>query len=359
VFGPVLQRHIIVVEVPVRRNGQVVYDLGMSLSPGTFYDMLLQQRLDADWTIALFDRQPVVIARIPGGEAVVGQMPSPSLHPVLIGGGEGVLASMTMEGVEVLTAFTHSSLSGWSVAIGAPKAPFTRALWHSVFLLTGFGALCLALGILLAARLAARLTRTEAVRATLINELNHRVKNTLATVQSMVVNTLNSSASVAAGRKAIEARLMAMAHTHDLLTEGHWTSADFGELLDGIVDPFRTYEARINLRGPVVKLTPRAAMTMAMVVNELATNAVKYGSLSRPEGSLRVVWAIVRECNLELTWRERGGPPCKQSATRGFGSVFMERSVRELRGSIVLEFASGGLVCAIQLPLQELSQSAE
>jgi two-component sensor histidine kinase len=275
---------------------------------------------------------------------------------VLLKGGEGVLDTTTLEGIDALTGFTHSSLSGWSVAVGLPKTFLTKPLWRSVVVLTGFGALCLAIGTILATRLAARVARTEAERGLLINELNHRVKNTLATVQSMATNTLKTSPSIADARQAMEARLMAMALVHDVLTEEHWKSADLGELLNSIVDPYRTFQSRIHLQGPDLRLEPRAAMTMAMVINELTTNAEKYGALSRAEGALTLVWSIVENGNpptLHLIWQEAGGPGTSPPKTRGFGSVLIEKSVvRELKGSVVMQFEPGGLVCTIEIPLQ-------
>jgi two-component sensor histidine kinase len=176
----------------------------------------------------------------------------------------------------------------------------------------------------------------------------------------MAVNTLKTSASVEDGRKAIEARLMGMARAHDLLTEAHWTSADLGTLLNCIVDPYRTYQSRIRLYGPDLRLNPRAALTMAMVINELTTNAVKYGSLARPEGTLTLSWALVadgrgvRLNTLRLTWREAGAPATPAPSRRGFGSVLIEQSVRELQGSVAMAYEPGGLVCTFDIPLDGL-----
>jgi two-component sensor histidine kinase len=354
-FGPVLRRFIIIVAVPARRDGEVVYDLAMSLPLKTFNDLLHQQRADPGWTIALFDRAMGAVARIPGGEQTVGQPPSASFRPFLVVGGEGVLDSTTMEGVDVLTAFTHSRLSGWSVAVGVPKAAFVKPLLRAVVLLGCFGAACLAVGIGLAARLATRLTRTEMERSLLINELNHRVKNTLAMAQSMTVNTLRRATSVADGRSAVEARLMAMARVHELLTEAHWTSADLGDLINRIVEPFRTHEVQIRSSGPALRISPRAATTLAIVINELATNATKYGSLARPEGALDIAWDIVDGRSLRLTWREFGGRAPADPSTAGFGSVLIERSAKELGGMAVQDFAPQGLVTTIDLPLREIA----
>ncbi len=360
-FGPVLQRQVVVVDVPVRREGRVVYDLAMSLPLRAFADIIQMQRPGADWTVAIFDRNALAIARVPGGEQAVGQRASDTLYPALVGGFEGVLDTVTVEGVEALTGFTRSRLSGWSVAVGIPKASLTRPLWRTVAILTGFGALCLAIGIVVAGRLAARVSRTEAARDLLINELNHRVKNSLAMVQSMVVNTLKRSSSPQAARKAIEARLMAMSRAHDVLTEEDWQSIDLAELLDSIVEPYRTFHGQIDLNGPPLRIDARAAVTIAMVFNELTTNAVKYGALARRQGTVTLAWSIVETgaAALRLIWTEANGPKVAPPGPEGFGSILIAQGIeRELKGSVAMNFDPAGLVCTIDIPLRSLAAAA-
>jgi two-component sensor histidine kinase len=358
-LGPVLRRHIIVVDVPVRRDGRVVYALAMSLPLQVFDNVIHTQRPGADWTIAIFDRDASVIARVPGGERAVGQKPSETLYPALTSGAEGVLETVTVEGVDVLTGFTRAPLSGWSVAVGIPKQNLTGPLWRAVVILSGFGALCLLLATMVAGRLAARVARTEAARDLLINELNHRVKNTLATVQSMAVNTLKRSGSAADACEAIEARLMAMSRAHDVLTEDYWSGVDLGELLESIVEPYRNFPGQINLVGPPLRINPRAAVTVAMVFNELTTNAVKYGALSSRHGTVTLAWSLAEARapkTLRLDWTEADGPPVSAPASRGFGSLLIAQGVeRELKGTLALHFAPGGLICTIEVPLQRVA----
>jgi two-component sensor histidine kinase len=354
-FGPVLQRYIIVVDVPVRRNGRVVYDLATSLPLHIFSNIIQQQRPGDDWTVAIFDRNALVIARVPGGDQAVGQKASETLYPALVSSKEGVLDTMTVEGVEVITGFARSALSGWSVAVGIPKANLTKPLWRAVTILVGFGTLCLAIGTIVGGRLATRLARTEMSRDLLINELNHRVKNNFATVQSMIVNTLRRSPSRSDAISAIEARLMAMSRAHDVLTEEHWISVDLAELLNGIVEPYRSFYSQIYLQGPALRINARAAVTVAMVFSELTTNALKYGALSRKEGSLSLAWTIVEDKVLRLIWREADGPAVSAPKTRGFGSTLIKEGVeRELNGTVALQFDPAGLVCTIEIPLQSL-----
>jgi two-component sensor histidine kinase len=270
----------------------------------------------------------------------------------------GVLDTTTFDGTVVLTGFTRSPFSGWSVAVGIPKSNLTNQLWRSVAILAGFGILCLAVGIFIAVRLATQLARSQSDRELLINELNHRVKNTLATVQGLVVSTLRSATSTAAAKTAVEERIMALARAHDVLTEEHWESAGLGELVRSITEPYRSAsDHRIEAFGPELRVNPRAALAIAMVVNELTTNAVKYGALSLPGGRIRIDWNTMDDKGhrLQLIWREMNGPLIQQPTRRGFGSALIEQNIiRELGGTVVKDFEAAGLICTITVLLERL-----
>ncbi len=183
----------------------------------------------------------------------------------------------------------------------------------------------------------------------LVDELNHRVKNTLATVQAIAAQTLRSAADLATFSEAFESRIMALSATHDLLTATNWRSARLHDVL-GV--EFRPYgPERYRLEGPDVALAPPEALALGLLFHELATNAAKYGALARPTGCIEVGWDVAEDV-LELVWRERDGPPVAPPARRGFGSRLIERSLQGvLRGEASLEFAPAGLVCRITLPL--------
>lgn len=197
--------------------------------------------------------------------------------------------------------------------------------------------------------------RAEARQKALLDELNHRVKNTLATVQSLAAQTLRGAGVPKEARAAFEARLLALSRTHDQLTRGHWESADLLSVLDGIFAPYRNDGDRIRLEGEPVRLAPKPALTLAMVLHELATNAVKYGSLSATSGTLTVAWTVAvggTSRSLRIEWRESGGPPVEPPARRGFGSRLIERGItRELRGSALIAFDPGGVRCSMDVPL--------
>lgn len=180
----------------------------------------------------------------------------------------------------------------------------------------------------------------------LINELNHRVKNTLATVQSIAAQTARRAESPDDFREKFETRLIALSQTHNALTRRAWESASLTELLAQEFSPYAADQVQMN--GPEVDLPPRMAVTLGMVFHELATNAAKYGALSSPDGSVRVSWrtvlASVADERLILEWREEGGPPVRTPTHRGFGSRLIEGSVKgELGGISRVSFDRTGL----------------
>jgi PAS domain S-box-containing protein len=191
----------------------------------------------------------------------------------------------------------------------------------------------------------------------LIDELNHRVKNTLATVQSLASQTARGVPTPAEFRERFEGRLIALSKAHDQLTRHHWESADLRELLSGSLAPYAGPE-RAVLRGEDVVLRPRAVLTLAMAFHELATNAAKYGALSAPGGRVEIRWQVTAQQGderpwLHIDWLEQGGPPVAEPQQRGFGSKLIEGSIAaELHGRAALQFAPAGLRCEIFVPLE-------
>lgn len=188
----------------------------------------------------------------------------------------------------------------------------------------------------------------------LIHELNHRVKNMLATVQSLAMQTQRSTPEAFGER--FEARLMALSRAHDLLTRRQWTKVGLRELLEQAVLPFAgESNAVIRIDGPDHTLSSRAALALAMVIHELATNAAKYGALSSPSGHVDVKWSVCPKNGadwLNLIWIEKDGPPVKEPSRAGFGSRLIARTInRDLEGSAELRFNPSGVQCTLSLPL--------
>lgn len=191
-------------------------------------------------------------------------------------------------------------------------------------------------------------------RAVLIQELNHRVKNSLATVQSIAAQTFRYTETREAFQQTFEARLMALAKTHDLLTKNDWETASLREVLIAELEPYGGTEAsRFILNGRDVQLRSAVALAFGLVFHELATNAVKYGALSVPSGSIEIAWEIdAVDHRLRWHWIETGGPPVKKPTRTGMGSRVIEKGLmHEFGGEARIEFDPSGVQCSIEVPL--------
>jgi PAS domain S-box-containing protein len=200
--------------------------------------------------------------------------------------------------------------------------------------------------------------RTEEHQRLLLNELNHRVKNTLAVIQSIAVQTFRGDAATPAARQAFESRLTALAGAHDLLTGRNWEAAPLAQVIEQAGIGCGAGPERVRIEGEDVELAPRTALSIAMALHELCTNAVKYGALSNEAGTVTVTWSLSRgqagERRLRLCWIEEGGPPVAPPAGRGFGSRMIERGLAsELGGTVELEFRPEGVRCVVEAPLPE------
>ncbi|MBC2776690.1 sensor histidine kinase [Parasphingopyxis marina] len=183
----------------------------------------------------------------------------------------------------------------------------------------------------------------------LVDELNHRVKNTLATVQAIAHMSFRKDEPIADARAEFTSRLHALSGAHDLLTEEKWMGADIMSVVDRALRAFRLAdETRFHVAGPRIRLSPRAALTLAMAVNELATNAVKYGALSVPDGSVQIAWGRFGKEGVDeivFKWIESNGPEVSMpDGSGGFGSTLLERILPgDFQGEAELEYAPTGL----------------
>lgn len=188
------------------------------------------------------------------------------------------------------------------------------------------------------------------------NELNHRVKNTLATVQSIAARSFRDHAGPQA-LQCFEGRLLALSKAHDVLTRENWNSANLQEIVTQAVEPLRA--AKRNswaIEGPALQLAPPAALSLTMVIHELATNAASYGAASAPAGRISISWSIdeMGDGNhLHLHWTESGGPAVLPTPHKGFGSRLIEQGLmHELGATAQLQFRASGVVCDIDMPLR-------
>ncbi|WP_234023033.1 AAA family ATPase [Sorangium cellulosum] len=194
----------------------------------------------------------------------------------------------------------------------------------------------------------------------LLNELNHRVKNTLAIVHAIAVQTLRMADSPGAFTEALLARLLALSQTHNLLNQTSWQGAGLHDVVCAELAPHADGGAdRVRLAGQAVRLRPEAAVTLGMVFHELATNAAKYGALSQPSGRVAVTWNVSTQAHeplLRLEWQEANGPPVRPPRRKGFGSRLIERDLqRQLGREVRIEFLPEGVRCVMHLPLDRVA----
>jgi len=199
----------------------------------------------------------------------------------------------------------------------------------------------------------------ERLQRILLEELHHRVKNTLATVMAIASQSLRTAESTEHGRQAIEHRLLALGRVHDLLLQKSWTSTALAAILKTAIDPFDTGGGRFLVQSSDIDVSSGAVLPLAMVLNELCTNAVKYGALSNASGRVEIT-ATVDESRKQfrLTWTEKGGPTVQVPTRRSFGTRLIEHSfARQLQGEAQLTFEPSGVVCVVDIPLASLRAS--
>ncbi|WP_374575896.1 sensor histidine kinase [Phenylobacterium sp.] len=190
-------------------------------------------------------------------------------------------------------------------------------------------------------------TRTEERLRLMVNELNHRVKNTLATVQSVALQTLRNAVSLDSARTALNERLLALAKAHDVLTRESWDGADLADIVASAIEAHGA-AARVKAEGPHVRLQPKPAVALAMALHELFTNAAKYGALRHDDGVIHLTWSAGGAPGaLRLVWQEHGGPAVAQPKRRGFGARLIDGLARDMAGAATLEFRPEGLRCVV------------
>jgi two-component sensor histidine kinase len=188
----------------------------------------------------------------------------------------------------------------------------------------------------------------------LLAEISHRVKNTLAIVQSIAAQTMRRSDSLEIFYQKFSQRLQALGRTHELLSTGEWRSAPLREVVSETLKPYEIAPGRIGITGDDFELKPSAAMALALLIHELTTNAIKHGALSSRSGHVSIEWTLTgteQGRSMRFTWRETGGPGVTRPTEHGFGLTLIERSVgHELGGMVRLDFAPEGLSCEFLIP---------
>ncbi|WP_160195492.1 HWE histidine kinase domain-containing protein [Microvirga sp. BSC39] len=540
--GSLSGERLITIDAPVIIDETVAYILTLAITPEAFQNIIRDQRIVDGWNAAVLDRGKRIVARSRAPERFVGQMASANVQDALAASSEGILQSVTLDGVAVRTYFNQSPAYGWSFIISVPTSELAQSIQRSLFWLMILAGVVLG-GLILAALLARAIARpvdqlvaaaqalgrresvsgpdstqvlefdtirtalaeasadirtherdredvlaqmaesearlrlalnaghfgsweftpetgtfitsatcranfgrgrdepfsyadlvssihpedramqAEAVaqaiadntdlhveyrtiwpdgsehwirvsgrtrmgengqlsmvgvsqeiterklaeerQRLLLHELNHRVKNTLATVQSVASLTRRSAQNTdPAAWNAFMDRLHGLAKTHDLLTTTHWQGALLEDVLKNELDPYQdAIRQRIRLRGPRINLQPSAVLALGLAIHEMATNAVKYGSLSVPDGKVHVMWAVTSGTvppSLLVEWTESGGPTVKEPERQGFGTKLIQRGLaQQLGGEIKLDFAPSGVRCVITFPIETMMADAD
>ena len=228
-------------------------------------------------------------------------------------------------------------------------------LWRDLAITSAIGGVLLLIGLAFAVRMATTIARGEMLHDLLIEELNHRVKNTLAILQAIATQTFRSATR--AEREKFEGRLGALAEAHNLLSKEKWQGSELKDVIGRVLQPYLlNAPERLRMSGPRVPLSPRLAVVLSMIVHEIATNAAKYGALSNDTGKVALDWEVISENaipKLRLIWTESGGPHVSAPVQRGFGSRLIERSARDqLGGEATVDFLPRGVVYTVTCRLE-------
>ncbi len=194
----------------------------------------------------------------------------------------------------------------------------------------------------------------------ILDEMHHRIKNTLATVGAIATQSLRTATSIEHGQQAIEGRLAALGRAHDLLMQASWANASLAQTVRGATEPYDSQGAgHFSIDGPDIGITSGAVIALAMTFNELCTNTTKFGALSVPTGRVEIIWSVESENQrLRLTWTERGGPPVAQPQRQSFGTRMMGSLGLQLNGQVQLAYEPDGFIYALDVPLSALTATA-
>jgi two-component sensor histidine kinase len=193
----------------------------------------------------------------------------------------------------------------------------------------------------------------------ILEELHHRIKNTLATVSAIASQSLRTATSIEDAQHAIESRLLALGRAHDLLLQARWSSASLAHIVRSATEPYDSEgEGKFSIAGPDLQISSGAVIALAMTLNELCTNTTKFGALSVPSGRVAVVWTVDEaNARLHFSWTETGGPEVRPPTRRSFGSRMIQTLGKQLNGTVERTYDPGGFVYTLDVPLSSLKPS--
>lgn len=386
--GQVAGVPVVAVMKPVVLADGAVVNLGVTTPAASFNKLLARQGLPPRWTAAVLDGHQRVVAFNPNGGPYIGRLTSPKMQAALAAGPSGVVRDLKIGDMFVITAFDRLPGYGWTAAVAMPRDEALGAVRQAILMGLIIGLLLLTAAVVFALRIGGRIAQPvetvaraagewvaggrprfptatglaetddlsrafaaalqgveerDARQRLLINELNHRVKNTLATVQSIAMHTRKTAGTVTEYHDALEGRVVAMSRAHEILTRTEWKGAELGLLARDALDAFAGPQLRIE--GPPTQVGPTDALNLALVFYELATNASKHGALSSPGGHVTLSWRPL-DGQTRISWVESGGPPVTQPTRDGFGSRLIRRATEAMQPSS-LTFAAEGVRCEL------------
>jgi two-component sensor histidine kinase len=393
------------IHTPVMRDGVVVYDLVLAFSPDLIRDILVQQFLPPGWIAGVTDGNLKIIARSKDHDRYVYTTLPDELAERRRQ--SGVFAANRLDGTAVLRTVRQVLHADWVVSTTVERSVIAAATSRASTALLVAGLLLIGAVAAIAALLSKRLTQEisnlaraagrldkgllvtpnegmvselndvirslaaaagrrrkyEQERELLVRELNHRVKNSFAVLQSIMNATLRTTTDPATFAANFKGRLHSMAAAQDILTSREWTSADLEPLVRGQLAAYLGGQnQRLRIMGPEIELPPEAAVPIGLILHELGTNAAKYGALSTAGGRVDLTWAVTGSVAagdrmLRIEWREQGGPPVSAPERRGFGSTLIERGLPA--AEVERRFDRGGVTCTIVLPLDSPHDTSE
>lgn len=394
-IGPVAQRLALGIFVPVYRQGQPQFTIVVGLEAAVFGQVLENQKLPAGWVAGIGDRQGNFVARSVENNRNVGKPISSGWLAASRASQEGFIENTSVEGTSLISAFTNLEKSGWTVSIGASKTLLQSSMSSSLWVValvslslvtvsltfswfaarsivqsmkslevassalldggpirvkrTGLNEVDHALSAFEGAAIS--IVEREKRHGLLVDELNHRVKNTLAIVQSMARLAKKNATSVADFTTSFLSRIISLAHTHDLLTKNSWDTVSLGEIVRSELGIYQTTESeRILIHEDPIFLHSNDAVAVGMIIHELATNAAKYGALSKESGRVKISLMNAGDAEIQIGWREENGPPVKSPENTGFGSKLIKNLVEGLGGISAIEFAPYGIYFSMRFP---------
>lgn len=383
---------IVTIAVPVRVGGETRYALNIGLST-TYLSTLMDDYVSGGLVGSIIDARGFLLARRPlldGGEPV-GRPTIPEVMAHLGQPSAFWIKAVSRTGVPTYTSLLRSAQSGWTINLAVPREVIDGPLHRTIEWIVALTLFTFALGLVLARLLARRFLAefsdleryvaslrsgaaepqigaiTEANRMkrvlhrvgreladalrqqkALLDEINHRVKNTLGTVQSIARLSRASSDDIEQYAVAFEGRLVALSEAYNLLTENNWAGASLQAIVARTLAPFAGPD-RLDIGGPDILMAPKVALALSAAIQELSTNAAKYGAFSAPSGKLAVSWTIEDGGRVRLAWIESNGPTVGTPSRRGFGTTMIASIFEAEPGwAVSLDFEPGGLRATMQ-----------